>query len=86
MAAQKEKTLGYWLGVVLAVLTLLGMFATGAVQLSDQKKKTEMIPGVEWDLRVVKGMLRSLNPAKYDSVITNEVQINGQRPRRENEK
>lgn len=80
MATQKERSLGYWLGVVLGVLTLLGMFATGAVQLSDQKKKTEKIPGVEWDLRVVKGILRSMNPTKYDSVITNEVQINGLRP------
>lgn len=80
MAPQKEKSLGYWLSVVLGALALLGMFASGAVQLSDQKKKTEKIPGVEWDLRVVKGILRSMNPAKYDSVIANEVQVNGQRP------
>jgi cytoskeletal protein RodZ len=80
MAAQKEKTLGYWLGVVLAIISLLGMLSAGAVQLSDQQKKTEKIPGVEWDMRVVKGMLRSMNPAKYDSVVATEVELSGQRP------
>jgi hypothetical protein len=79
----RQKNLGYWLGVVLGIMTLLGMFATGSVEISEQRKKTEKIPGIEWDLRVIKEMLRSFNPAKYDSVIDAEVQINGQRPESE---
>lgn len=79
----KEKTLGYWIGVVAALLALVGLGSSWAVRLSDTERKTKEIPGIEWDIRVVKSMLAGMRPGLYDSVIANEIRINGHRPEEE---
>lgn len=77
---QKEKGLAYWIPIVLGTVAVVGVVARGSVRLSDTERKTERIPGMEWDLLLVKSMLSAINPAKYDSVLTAQVRVYGQRP------
>lgn len=80
MATQKEKTLGYWLGVVLAILGLVATFAAAVTRISAVEEKANKMPGVEWDMRVMKDVLSRVFPTAYDSAIASEVRKNGQRP------
>lgn len=76
----KEKGMAYWIPVVLGMIALVGVLARGSVRLADNERKTERIPGMEWDLLLVKSMLSAISPTKYDSVLNTQVRIYGQRP------
>jgi len=80
---QKEKGLAFWIPVVLGIIALLGFWADASVRLSDAERQTKNIPGMEWDLLLLKSFLSAVNPTKYDSVLTVQVRIYGQRPESE---
>jgi len=76
----RDRGFGYWITVIAGVIALAGILANSSVRLSDAERKTQEIPGVKWDLILVKQMLAAMNPVKYDSVLTNQIRIYGQRP------
>lgn len=78
--ATKEKDLFYWLPRIIALVGALGLIASASIRFNDAEKKTAMIPAVEWDLVLIKSMLRAISPIRYDSVMNNQVQIYGPRP------
>lgn len=77
---RNEKDLGYWLPRIIGLVTILGFIASASIRVKDAERKTLLIPGVKWDLVLIKSMLRAVDPARYDSVMNNQVQTVGPRP------
>ncbi len=81
MTREKGYTLGYWIGVVVGTIAILGFVGSLITRVNALETSHRQIPGIEWDMRVNKGMWAKLYPDVYDEVITNEVRVNGQRPK-----
>lgn len=76
----KEKAIWYWIPRVIGLVAILSLLAGATIRINDAERKTKQIPGVKWDLALLKQLLRAYNPQAYDSVMNSQVQIYGPRP------
>lgn len=81
--SKQEHPFWYWIPRLTGLLVLIGLFTAATIRASDAERKTKQIPGVRWDLSLVKSLLNAANPHLYDSVLSAQVKIYGPRPTEE---
>lgn len=87
MTRAKEIEIVKWVSAIVGFIAIFGALAKGigTIYAEDRRigaveETTSALPCLLWDLQILKANARSQNSVRFDSVVENQIKINGPRP------